>query len=342
MSSAPPDDATVPTSIAMPRVGQRITYSRELLLAVGSSDACKVLPGGVDMSKHADDVKLWVNTETWAARSVGGAAPGRRGRSEELTQRAREPESFQAGVGSKSKPCLRFFSTAGCRFGDNCHFIHDIPGGYLAVEKMSILSGAAPSLPPAKDEEKPAKHLPMDNARSPPMEPVPTGDHALQARTAPDPGKAAVASFGASATAKICVDVSLVGAIIGRGGATIKQISRASGARLRVRDHDWDADLKNVELEGTFDQIKNAYDMAMEQLIHVVNHDSGGAPPPAAGGNKAAAGSLGSGWQLESFKTKLCGHFTRGCCTHGDGCRFAHGESELRRPVPAARDPCGW
>lgn len=214
----------------------------------------------------------------------------------------------------------------------------------LAVEKMSILSGAAPALPPA--HEKPSKNLSMDNSTPPPVEPTPTGPHAhaLQAPTptgihGTNPGKAAPASFGASSTAKISVDASLAGAIIGRGGATIKQISRASGARLRVRDHDWDADLKNVELEGTFDQIKNAYDMAMEQLIYVVNHDGGGAPSPAAGGNTT---SLGGGWQLDSFKTKLCGHFARGCCTHGDGCRFAHGESELRRPVPALRDPGGW
>ncbi|XBH62253.1 hypothetical protein VPH35_116520 [Triticum aestivum] len=338
MSSAPPDDGVVPSSVTMPREGQRIKYSRELLLAVASSDACKVLPAGVDLSKHPDDVKLWVRAETWAARSVGGAAPGRQGKSE-LPQRAREPESFQAGVGSKSKPCIRFFSTAGCRFGDNCRFIHYIPGGYVAVEKLGILSGAAPALPPAQGVENPGKHLSMDNSTQPPTEPTPTGDHALQAQTAPDPRKEAVASFGASSTAKISVDASLTGAIIGRGGATIKQISRASGARLRVRDHDWDADLKNVELEGTFDQIKNAYDMAMEQLIHVVNHDGGGAPSPAAGANTT---SHGGGWQLDSFKTKLCGHFARGCCTHGDGCRFAHGKSELRRPVPAPRDPGGW
>ncbi|XP_037451782.1 zinc finger CCCH domain-containing protein 14-like [Triticum dicoccoides] len=333
MSSAPPDDATIPTSVTLPREGQRIKYSRELLLAVGSSDACKVLPAGVDLSKHPDDVKLWVRAETWSARSVG-----RQGKSE-LPHRVREPESFQAGVGSKSKPCIRFFSIAGCRFGDDCHFIHDIPGGYRAVEKLGILSAAAPAPPPAQGEEKPAKHLSTDNATPPPMEPTPTGDHAHRAQMEPDPRKEAVASFGASSTAKISVDASLTGAIIGRGGATIKQISRTSGARLRVRDHDWDADLKNVELEGTFDQIKNAYDMAMEQLIHVVNHDGGGAPSPAAGGNTT---SHGGGWQLDSFKTKLCGHFARGCCTHGEGCRFAHGESELRRPVPAPRDPGGW
>jgi hypothetical protein len=100
--------------------------------------------------------------------------------------------------------------------------------------------------------------------------------------------------------------------------------------------------LKNVELEGTFDQIKNASEMVMEQLSRF---GLGGDATPPAGTNKTpAGGSLhgGGGGRSDSFKTKLCGHFARGCCTHGDACRFAHGQSELRKPVYAAREPGGW
>ncbi|KAM0851115.1 hypothetical protein ACQ4PT_052624 [Festuca glaucescens] len=150
---------------------------------------------------------------------------------------------------------------------------------------------------------------------------------------------ASPASFGASATAKISIDASFAGVIIGTGGATIKQISRASGAKLCIWDHNSDAGLKNVELEGTFDQIKNASEMVMEKLSRF---GLGGFAPPPAGDKNLAGGSVRGGGQSNSFKARLCGHFARGCCTHGDGCRFAHGDKELRKPVYAAREPGGW
>ncbi|XP_048537982.1 zinc finger CCCH domain-containing protein 14-like [Triticum urartu] len=276
---------------------EKMTYSRELLLAVGSLEACKLLPADADLSKHPDDAALLVPSQILAGRSAG-RAPGA------------EPEAFEAGAGSKSKPCVRFFSTAGCRFGSNCHFIHDIPAGSQAVAETSIPSGPAT----AQDENE----LAMLNPTLPPMgmdQPSPTGDHALRA---PTPSSAAPASFGAWATAKISVDASLAGAIIGRSGATIREISRASGARLRIRDHERDAGLKNVELEGTPEQIRHASAMVWEHL-------------PVPGGGR-----------YNGVKTRLCAHFARGSCTYGDGCRFAHSESELRRPAPAAREPCGW
>ena len=173
------------------------------------------------------------------------------------------------------------------------------------------------------------------------MEQRPAGHHPPASQT-PKPNPGAPTSFGASATAKISVDASLAGIIIGRGGATIKQISRASGAKLCVRGHDSDVGLKNVELEGTFDQIKNASEMVMEQLSRF-GLGGDGAPPLAGSGNPAGGSSIRGGGQWgDSFKTRLCGHFARGSCTHGDGCRFAHGERELRKPVPAAREPGGW
>jgi hypothetical protein len=179
------------------------------------------------------------------------------------------------------------------------------------------------------------------NEKELPMEQRPAGHHAPD--QAAKPNTATTASFGASATAKISVDASLAGVIIGRGGATIKQISRTSGAKLCVRDHDSDAGLKNVELEGTFDQIKNASEMVMEQLSRF---GLGGDTSPSAGTKNPAGGSLhgGVGGQSDSFKTKLCGHFARGCCNFGDGCRFAHSQSELRKPVPTfrEREPGGW
>ncbi|XP_070032173.1 zinc finger CCCH domain-containing protein 14-like [Nicotiana tomentosiformis] len=52
-------------------------------------------------------------------------------------KRARsESESFTTGVGSKSKPCMKFFSTSGCSFGEACHFLHYVPG-YTAMSQLS-------------------------------------------------------------------------------------------------------------------------------------------------------------------------------------------------------------
>ncbi|KAL2923838.1 Zinc finger CCCH domain-containing protein 14 [Bienertia sinuspersici] len=60
-------------------------------------------------------------------------------------------EMDSTGIGSKSKPCTKFFSTSGCPFGETCHFLHHVPGGYNAVSQMMNLppiSRAAPAPPP--------------------------------------------------------------------------------------------------------------------------------------------------------------------------------------------------
>uniref|UniRef100_A0A0D9VDA1 C3H1-type domain-containing protein n=1 Tax=Leersia perrieri TaxID=77586 RepID=A0A0D9VDA1_9ORYZ len=207
----------------------------------------------------------------------GGAGAGRkRGKPDGGTngaaggKRARESESFQTGVGSKSKPCTKFFSTSGCPFGEGCHFLHHFPGGYQAVAKMTNLGGPALAPPPVR--------MPM-GAAVPDGPPTPT-------------------------------------------------ISRVTGAKLAIRDHESDANLKNIELEGTFDQIKNASAMVRELIVSI----GGGAPPQ---GKKPAGGSHRGGGPGSNFKTKLCENFTKGSCTFGDRCHFAHGENELRKSAAA-------
>ncbi|KAL6888832.1 hypothetical protein ACP4OV_009858 [Aristida adscensionis] len=253
--------------------------------------------------------------------------------------------------------------TYGCPFGEDCHFLHFFPGGYQAVAKVTNLGGPgmapaqgrmpmgapSPNGPPtatvktrlcnkyntaegckwgdkchfAHGEWELGKPMLMDSSMPPPMGP---GGHFAPPPMA-NPGMTTPASFGASATAKISVDASLAGAIIGRGGVNTKQISRVSGAKLAIRDHESDASLKNIELEGTFDQIKNASAMVRELIVRI----GGSAPPPAknpvVGSHRGGTGS--------SFKTKLCDNFTKGSCTFGDRCHFAHGENELRKPAAA-------
>ncbi|GLJ10478.1 hypothetical protein SUGI_0128980 [Cryptomeria japonica] len=53
---------------------------------------------------------------------------------------ANEKELISVGLGSKSKACTKFFSTSGCPYGEDCHYLHYVPGGVTAVSQLSKLS----------------------------------------------------------------------------------------------------------------------------------------------------------------------------------------------------------
>ncbi|PKI54185.1 zinc finger CCCH domain-containing protein 31-like [Punica granatum] len=272
-----------------------------------------------------------------------------------------ETESFSTGVGSKLKPCTKFFSTSGCQFGEACHFSHYVPGGYNAVAQMMNLPPAVP--PPSRAMPGPP---PVPNGSSSPavktrmcnkyntaegckfgdkchfahghwelgkpvaasfddpraMAPIPPRFGSRMELLPPPSFGGPVSSFGASATAKISVDASLAGAIIGKGGVNSKQICRQTGAKLSIRDHESDPSLRNIELEGTFEQIKEASALVRELIVnvsamssHAKGHGSQGGPAPSG----------------SNYKTKLCDNFAKGSCTFGERCNFAHGAAELRR-----------
>ncbi|CAA3015083.1 zinc finger CCCH domain-containing 14-like [Olea europaea subsp. europaea] len=263
-------------------------------------------------------------------------------------------DSLSSGIGSKSKPCTKFFSTAGCPFGESCHFLHYVHGGYNAVAQMMnlvpiptrttgpppISNGTASTAvktkicnkfntaegckfgdkchfahgewelgkPIAASQEDPRAVGPIPGRIGGRMDPpIPAG------------------SFGASATAKISVDASLASAIIGRGGVNSKQICRQTGAKLAIRDHETDPNLRNIELEGTFEQIKEASAMVRD-LISSIGF-AGGPAKPTGGSAKPVGGPA----PRSNYKTKICENFSNGSCTFGDRCHFAHGEAELRQ-----------
>lgn len=258
------------------------------------------------------------------------------------------------------KPIWLFCSTSGCPFGEGCHFLHYVPGGFKAVSQMMNLGGApvpAPSRnvagPPSFSDgpAAPAGKTKMCNKYNTPegckygdkchfahgerqlgrpstqSYDDPRGMGHMTGRIAgrmepPPPGLGASANFGTSATAKVSIDASLAGAIIGKSGSNSKQICRVTGVKLSIRDHDTDSNKRNIELEGTFDQIKQASSM-VEELVRNVKAASG---PPV----RQATGHGGPGG-ASNFKTKLCENFTKGSCTFGDRCHFAHGAEELRK-----------
>lgn len=211
------------------------------------------------------------------------------------TRNLMPPATIPNGLPSpsvKTRMCNKYNTPEGCKFGEKCHFAH----GERELGK--------PIGPPRDD------HLAG-----------PVGFGRLPASMEPQP---AATSFGASATAKISADASLAGAIIGKGGMNTKQICRITGVKLAIRDHESDPSLRNIELEGTFDQINHASSMVRELIDNASSIISLPARNPTAG---AAAASS------NNYKTKICENFSKGSCTFGDRCRFAHGASELRKAV---------
>ncbi|XVE61251.1 hypothetical protein DITRI_Ditri06bG0024700 [Diplodiscus trichospermus] len=255
--------------------------------------------------------------------------------------------------------CAFDCSTAGCPFGESCHFLHHVPGGYNAVAQMMNL---APAVQPASrnmaapatipNGSPPAVKTRLCNKFSrsegckfgdkchfahgdwelgkpiAPLHDDPRAMAPIPGRTGgwmePPPSSAPAATFGASATAKISVDASLAGAIIGKGGVHSKQICRQTGAKLSIREHESDPTLRNIELEGSFEQIQQASAMVRE-LISSLGPVTGPAKMPGVPG--------GQGQAKSNYKTKLCDNFAKGNCTFGERCHFAHGASELRKSV---------
>ncbi|KAK8961129.1 Zinc finger CCCH domain-containing protein 14 [Platanthera guangdongensis] len=295
-------------------------------------------------------------------------------------KRPKETDSSQHGLGSKSKPCTKFFSTTGCSFGEGCHFLHYVPGGYNAVAQMSNPGSSAlppasrnpvappptsgrPQTPAAKTRLCSKFNTPegckfgekchfahgerelgrplgaLSSGREAPIAPPQMGGRVGGWNEAPTPPvMGAAASFGASATAKISVDASLAGAIIGKGGANTKQVCRMSGAKLSIRDHESDPNLRNIEMEGTFEQIKQATAMVRELIVNLGSATGAAAAPvkepPAAGPGYGSAHGHGGG--AHNFKTKMCEKFAKGTCTFGERCHFAHGPNDLLRKGAAA------
>nr|XP_043610303.1 zinc finger CCCH domain-containing protein 14-like [Erigeron canadensis] len=262
-----------------------------------------------------------------------------------------ESESLSSGIRGKTKPCMKYFSIDGCPFGENCHFLHFFPGGYNAVAQLM-------NLPPISTAQATTQNGPQAVLRSKlcnkyntpegckfgdqcsfahgewelgkPIAPSHEPPRALPSVIVRPAPPSTATSFGASATAKISVDASLVGAIIGKGGANSKQISRQTGVKLSIRDHESDTSIKNIELEGTFDQIKEA-NALVEELISSLTIPPGAAGPPGRAPPLAMHRGAPPHTMTSNKKTKLCENFIKGSCTFGERCHFAHGATELRK-----------
>jgi len=185
--------------------------------------------------------------------------------------------------------------------------LHYVPGGYNAVSQMTNMG---PPIPQVSRNMQGSGNGGRFSGRG-------------------ESGPGHVSNFGDSATARFSVDASLAGAIIGKGGVSSKQICRQTGVKLSIQDHERDPNLKNIVLEGTLEQISEASAM-VKDLIGRLN--SAAKKPPGGGlGGGGGMGSEGKPHPGSNFKTKICERFSKGNCTFGDRCHFAHGEAELRK-----------
>ncbi len=137
----------------------------------------------------------------------------------------------------------------------------------------------------------------------------------------PTPPGVTATTFGGTTNTKIGIEAVFAGAIIGKAGANVKQISRLTGAKLSIREHETDINMRNVEMEGTYEQIERA-----SEMVHQFLQQRTEVAPQRAAAAAAAAVALGS----HNFKTKLCENYIQGTCTFADRCHFAHGVHELR------------
>lgn len=244
-----------------------------------------------------------------------------------------EMDSFTTGVGRKTMPCTKFFSTSGCSFGETCHFQHYFPG-YSAQVQMGKL-GTNAAVPFTDGPPRIVKTKLCSNINTP--EGCRFGDKCRFAHSEMELGKpigpghedsramgsTLVANFGSSATAKISIDASFAGTIIGKNGVNSRQICRQTGVKLSIKDHEADPNQRNIELEGSFDQIKEASTMVRELITNISSF---------AGRAEKPMGRFGQGTPPNNFKKRMCENFAKGMCTFGERCHFAHSAGELQKP----------
>ncbi|CAM6030336.1 unnamed protein product [Sphagnum balticum] len=209
--------------------------------------------------------------------------------------------------GFKTRLCNRFNTPEGCRFGERCHFAHGESDLRASNGISCLYSNGLEYMASAEG------YMTGTLMTSPVASAIYYGE--------PTPPGVTATTFGATSNTKIGIEAVFAGAIIGKAGANVKQISRLTGAKLSIREHETDINMRNVEMEGTYEQIERASEMVRQFLQQRTEV----APQRAA----AAAVALGS----HNFKTKLCENYIQGTCTFADRCHFAHGVHELRSQI---------
>ncbi|GLJ39596.1 hypothetical protein SUGI_0809240 [Cryptomeria japonica] len=175
----------------------------------------------------------------------------------------------KTNISEKSRLCKNFFSTSGCPFGENCHYLHHVDPK-LQYNPV-IVQNSARNSKKTSEGFTPAKgyktHLCKNYGSD---EGCVFGDKCHFSHGENDLGRdSAKASFGDLSKAEISFSASLASGIIGKGGANTKKICHLTGVKLHIKDHESDPRLKNIEFEGPFESITKAADMVRELIERI-------------------------------------------------------------------------
>jgi hypothetical protein len=89
-------------------------------------------------------------------------------------------------------------------------------------------------------------------------------------------------------------------------------LSRVTGVKLSIRDHESNPNQKNIELEGNFDQIKQASDLVRD-LIATISASMPAKNPSSAMAPAGGGRGSGPGGTSSNYKKKLCENFLKLC-----------------------------
>ncbi|OAE35797.1 hypothetical protein AXG93_4225s1000 [Marchantia polymorpha subsp. ruderalis] len=213
----------------------------------------------------------------------------------------------------KTRLCLRFSTPEGCRYGDKCRFAHgksDLRP--MPAPSVRSLGSSIDSRSTGEYSRQSSMARSVDSLSL--MYPSNVSNNGSYHTEPNSPASAPGFGFGSSSTSKkISIGAAFAGAIIGKAGANVKQINRLTGAKVSIREHGTDPNMRNVEMEGSLEQIEQASEMVRQYMQ-----------------NKELLSSRAAALGSRSFKTKLCKNFVQGTCTFADRCHFAHGAYELR------------
>ena len=227
-------------------------------------------------------------------------------------------------MGKADKLCVKFFSIHGCAYGDECHYLHTYrPGLPVPARPAPLPYVYATSAHGSTQMNEKMKTRLCRNFQS--AEGCRFGDRCSFAhgegelRSDDLNGDGTMDNFGMQQgfgkAVLVPVPQSQVGAIVGKAGSSIAQVSAATGAKVSMLS----AEYTNSDGDRLCRLVGSPFDV--ERAKELICH-------------RLAVGKVKKRDTKPSrtFKTKICALWQKdGSCKYGDKCHFAHGTAELHK-----------
>lgn len=189
-----------------------------------------------------------------------------------------EMEYLTTGRGRSSMPCTKYFSIAGCRFGERCHFSHDAVYGYNAsapdasavpnfAEKKTLLCYKFSHGGCVESEKCPYAHGQgelrglITYFKNPNVTgPMPTSSLAdcLKPQT----------RFGATAKSSASITTTRTST----KGMDSQLYARMSGTEISFEEDESDHSLLNIKIKGTLNKVKLAIQLVQDHIAPPNSH----------------------------------------------------------------------